>query len=421
VLGACFGQGVVAATKTAVHHGKTSHKKTVAPKGPTLVWRGDVTSARSVVTDVAAAWEKSGHGHLEVQSFNTASGLDAVSAGLADLAGVAREGDGSAAESRLVFTPVAWDALVILTHPSNPVSNLTLKQVHDVYYGKITNWRELGGPDAPINVYAVASPGDGVEYSLRRLLFGRGNQPVAAPRLYVNTAKLEEAVTLDPHAFGVSTLSGAIGNRKLKMFSLDGVAPSVANVADGSYPLYMPVYLVTNPSSPKAAEAKAFVDFMQSEDGKAVLRKHAILAYADAPALAELDADRRSRILAEVGARPLPIGGTPMAAPGATYADRAAIAPGSPLTEQARQALEARQAAQAPAATPAPADEPAPAVAATPKPATGGGARTYTVAKGDTLGSIARRNAIQVAQLREWNHLKGDNIRQGQVLQLSAD
>jgi phosphate transport system substrate-binding protein len=422
VLGASLCSPALA--KAATPHGKTvHHKKAAAPKGPLLIWRGDVTSARGVVTDVASAWEKAGHGHVEVQSFNTASGLDAVGGGLADLAGTARDSDGSAAESQLVFTPVAWDALVIVTHPANPVSNLTLKQVHDVYYGKITNWNQLGGADAPIDVYAVASPGDGVEYSLRRLLFGRGSQPVAAPRLYVNTAKLEEAVTLDPHAFGVTTLAGVSGNRKLKMFSLDGVTPNVANIADGSYPLYTPVYLVTNPLGAKAAEARTFVDFMQSEDGKAVLRKHAILPYADAPALPDLGEARRSRILAEVGARPLPIDGTPLAAPGATYAARAAVAPGSPLTAQAQQALEARRADAALATAPAT------AAAAPTKPATASNAsasmhpsaRTYTVAKGDTLGLIARKNAVEIAQLREWNHLKGDTIRLGQVLHVSAD
>jgi len=421
LLGACLGGVAVAKTAKTAHH--ASHKKAV-PKGPTLVWRGDVTSARSVVADAATAWEKGGHGHLEVQSFNTASGLDAVSGGLADLAGAARDGDGGPAESQLVFTPVAWDALVIITHPDNPVGNLSLKQVHDIYYGKITNWNQVGGPDAPINVYAVASPGDGVEYSLRKLLFGRGNQPVAAPRLYVNTAKLEEAVTLDPHALGVSTLAGVSGNRKLKPLSLDGVPPTVANIADGSYPLYTPVYLVTNPSSPKAADARAFVDFMQTEEGKAVLRKHAILPYADAAALAGMSDARRAKVLAEVGARPLPSSGVPLAAPGATYAERAAVSPGSQRTVEARQVLGDRQADSKAQAVLADAQQKARAagVQGAADPAAAPHApRTYTVVKGDTLGSIAKKNSVEVAQLREWNHLKGDTIRLGQVLQVSAN
>ena len=131
-----------------------------------------------------------------------------MSNGTADLAGSARPSDGSPQNARLTFTPVAWNGLVIITQASNPISNLTLKQVHDIYYGKIHNWSEVGGRNAPIDVYAVASPGDGIEYSLRSLLFGRGNQPVAAPRLYVNTRKQEEGIALNPNGLGVAMLAG---------------------------------------------------------------------------------------------------------------------------------------------------------------------------------------------------------------------
>jgi phosphate transport system substrate-binding protein len=156
--------------------------------GPILVLRGDVATTRGLMEDVARAWTRSGHGKIELQPFNTASGLDALRNGSADIAGSARPGNGSAAEAGLVFTPVAWDAMVMITHPSNPVSSLTLQQLHDIYYGKITNWNQVGGRNEPIDVYAVASPGDGVEFSLRKLRAGRGNTRGAAPRLYVNTA-----------------------------------------------------------------------------------------------------------------------------------------------------------------------------------------------------------------------------------------
>jgi len=373
---------------------------------PSLIWRGDVATAQGVVNEVATAWQKAGHGRIELQPFNTASGIDAVASGSADLAGSARGASKATVDSNLVFTPVAWDGLVVITQASNPVNSLTLKQVHDIYYGKLTNWSEVGGRNAPIDVYAVASPGDGVEYSLRELLFGRGNQPVAAPRLYVNTHKLEEGVALNPNGLGAATLADIQGNPKLKALAIDGVPATVANIADGSYALFTPLYLVTNPRSAKAEQVQAFVDFMQTDAAKSALRKHAVLPYQDGSALAAMDSARRERILAAVGARRP----TPVAAPGATYASRVAIAPTSPDTLAARQALEQRQAAQAPApAAPAPA-APVPAPVA-----------LYTVDKGDTLSVIAKKHDVSVQQLRDWNHLKGDNLRIGQVLHLGAE
>lgn len=423
VLGACLATAAVAKT----HHGavgKSSHAAT-----PSLIWRGDVTVAHGVVTDVAQAWQKAGHGRIELQTFNTASGLDAVRAGTADLAGAARGSSGSPDEAGLTFTPVAWDGLVMVTHPSNPVSNLTLSQLHDIYYGKITNWSQVGGNNEPIDLYSVASPGDGVEFSLRKLLFGRGSQPVASPRLYVNTTKLQEGITLDPKGLGATTLSNAEGNAKMKMIHINGVAPTAATVANGSYPLFTQLYLITRSDSPKAAETQAFVDFVNSDAAKSVIRRHGLVPYQDGSALAAMDDARRARILAEVGARaaPLPTR-TPVSAPGATYASRAAVAPTSERTLAARQALDERNAKKtqekaslAHVAAEATTVEKSPdtrfaKVSSTAYSPTPAGATSYTVVRGDTLSSIARKHSVEVTDLRRWNHLSSDQVKPGQKL-----
>ncbi|MEO6798916.1 MAG: substrate-binding domain-containing protein [Rhodanobacter sp.] len=432
LVGACL--STVALAKT--HHATSK----TTPNASSLIWRGDDATANAVMSEEAKAWTKAGHGKIELQPFNTASGIDAVSNGTADLAGSARPPDGSAQNAGLTFTPVAWNALVIITQASNPISNLTLKQVHDIYYGKIHNWSEVGGRNAPIDVYAVASPGDGVEYSLRSLLFGRGNQPVAAPRLYVNTRKLEEGVALNENGLGVAMLAGITGNSKLKAIPINGHAATPATIANGSYPLFIPLYLVTNPNSPKAAQAQAFVDFLQSEPAKAALRQHDVLPYQDGMQLADMDVERRSTILAEVGARPAG-NVTPISAPGATYAARAAVAPTSPLTLQAKIALEKRRAqdehdvalskvegsvSNAEVTGVARTDASAVTVnqteghdfghvTASSHPV----AVLYKVSRGDTLSSIARRHSVEVAQLRAWNQLKGDEIKLGQELRVS--
>jgi len=435
LIAPCFALPAFAATPAA----KTS-----------LVWRGDVATANGVVNEMAKAWEKAGHGHIELQPFNTASGIDAVATGTADLAGSARAADSSAQNAGLTFTPVAWDGLVIVTQSSNPISGLTLKQVHDIYFGQIHNWSEVGGRAAPIDVYAVASPGDGVEYSLRTLLFGRGNQPVAAPRLYVNTRKLEEGIALNPNGLGVAMLSGISGNKKLKAIPINGKAATPANIANGSYPLFTPLFLVTNPNSPKAADVQAFIDFVQSTDGQAVLRKHAVLPYQEGAALAAMDASRRSDILAEVGAKPAPAAAapasTPISAPGATYASRAAMAPTSARTLEARKALDERREASAAAtvevaqlqqvsgsvvdvnvtsvaraeASATTVSQPQAGDFAKVTASANQAASTYKVVKGDTLSSIARRHEVKVAELREWNSLKSDQLKLGQLLRVSA-
>ncbi len=401
LIGACL---VSTGTLAATHHRSKPHA-VVKKSTSSLIWRGDDATASGVVDDVARAWERTGHGRIELQPFNTASGIDAVSNGTADLAGSARASDGSPQNARLTFTPVAWDAVVIITQASNPVRSLSLKQVHDIYYGRIHNWSEVGGRDAPIDVYSVASPRDGVEYSLRSLLFGSGDQPVAAPRLYVNTRKLEEGVALNPNGLGAATLAGISGNPKVKAIPINGISATPAHIADGSYPLFIPLYLVTNPDSPKAAQAKAFVDFMQTEPAKAALRAHGVLPYQDGGMLVALDSSRRDGILTEVGAPRNRI---------ALYPNAGKRADAS-LAEVNTLAAAQQRTSTGNASTTSSADASADdAAAAPPTPST-----TYTVISGDTLSSIAKKHAVSIAQLRRWNHLRGNDIQIGQVLRIS--
>lgn len=400
LLGVCLVAPSVAKTTHPVHHKTTSSKS----KGPTLIWRGDVTTGHGVVTEMAKLWEHDSHGRVELQPFNTASGIDAVASGAADIAGSARPSDGSPEDSHLIFTPVAWDGLAMITNPANPVHNLTVRQLHEIYFGKITNWSQVGGRDAPIDLYSVFSPNDGVEYSLRTLLYGHGDQQISAPRLYLNTKALEEGIALNPNGLGVSTLSNVAGNPKLRMIPIDGVAPTVANIADGSYPLYIPLYLVTNPNSPKTTQIQAFLDFLQTDQAKTVLRDHSVLPYQDGIALVAMEEARRDKVYAEANATTAK---PPLAAPGASYAAAVAVAPTSERTLAARTALEKRDAdAKAGANDTA---------------STGARSKSYTVVKGDTLSGIAHKKGVDVAELRRWNHLKSDTIKLGQVLQVSSD
>jgi phosphate transport system substrate-binding protein len=188
-------------------------------------------------------------------------------------------------ESDLKFFPIAYEALVPITSPKNPVSNLTLEQLHEIYLGYMTNWKEVGGPDLPMNLYAVAGPLDGVEYSLRQLLFHKGDQIVAVPRLYLNTAKLEEGVTLDPQSLGFTTLSAVYANKLIKVMSVEGISPSTATVADGTYPLYAPLYLASRENGKNAEAVEKFIQYASSDAGKAIIRKHLLIPYDEAPTL----------------------------------------------------------------------------------------------------------------------------------------
>ncbi|HEY2395711.1 MAG TPA: substrate-binding domain-containing protein [Rudaea sp.] len=332
-----------AAKKPAAHAAKRAGKaKVPEPIGPVLIWRGDHNVARAFMKDWAADYEKSRQGRIVLQPFSTISGLDAINAGTADIAGSSRPPmPGRVEEQGTNFLPIAWDGLVMITSPKNPISNLTLKQVHDIYLGDVTDWSALGGEPGEINLYGIAPPLDGDEYSLRELIFHHGDQAVSIPRLYVNLDKLEEGMALDPHGLGLSTYSSAHANPALKMMTIEGIAASTATIADGSYPLYSTLFLAAREDSKNHEAIVKFAQFTATEPAQEILRRHGLVPYSEGQNLITKQAERVAWVDARVrpGAAPFAAAaesGTPVSAPNATADFLTRMAPNSLEAQEAK-------------------------------------------------------------------------------------
>jgi phosphate transport system substrate-binding protein len=371
----CFAMPVFAA-KTKSSAAKSAPAASVAlPAGAdTLIWRGDHATARAIMDDLAKEYAKEKKGRITLEPFSTISGLDAVAQGTADIAGSARgKYLKRPEEAGINFVPVALDAAVMITYPKNPVTSLTLRQVYDIYYGRITNWSALGGEAKDINLYGIAAPLDGVEFSVRDLVFRNGDQRVAVPRLYLNTTKLEEGIAIDPAGLGLSTLASIHANKGVKALAIEGIGATPATIADGSYPLYITLFLAAKVDSPKQAAIDRFIAFLDSDTGKAVLRQHDLVPYADATDAQARAAARTAFIDAHLGREPVAAATiaaatpapTPVSAPRATLESKSRIAPTAESTEKARANLarsEAEKAEKAEktekAAAPGPTTEP---------------------------------------------------------------
>lgn len=314
---------------------KAAAAKPVVKPASGIVLRGDHTTTR-VVRDLVKSYEAGKQGKVEVQPFTTVSGLDAVSTGSADVAGTARTAMPDRAEEKGInFFPLGWDALVPITSVKNPVGNVTIKQLHDIYLGRLTDWKDLGGAPGEINLVGVAGPLDGVEYSTRLLLFHDGDQDVSVPRVYVNTEKLEEAITIDPHGFGMSTLSAVARNPAIKIMAVEGVVASPATVADGSYPLYTALYFASRDDGRNNEAVQKFVAYADSDSGKAILRKHDVVPFGDADLMAKQDA-RVAYVDQRLHANVLVIGDRPVSAPNATADLLQRTAPSAAETQAAK-------------------------------------------------------------------------------------
>ena len=262
-----------------------------------LRWVGCGISKKSYLTALAKAYEKKTGVHIDIQGGGATRGIREVAALTADIGGSCRQRIFSEkAEQGVVMVPVAWDALVVITHPDNPVENITLEDLRKVYLGEITRWKQLGGEDAPIHLYVRQGKISGVGRTLRKLLFSNYDQEFAATTTFKSSGPLEKAVEQDPLALAVTGISSA-RKRKVKVLSLNGKAPTYENIRTGRYLLYRPLYLVYNRNNPKLELIRDFIKFAMGEEGRAVIRKNGTLPYLEGMNLVHnrMEESRRAR------------------------------------------------------------------------------------------------------------------------------
>jgi phosphate transport system substrate-binding protein len=178
------------------------------------------------------------------------------------------------------FIQVAWDALVFIVHESNPLDNISLNDVRSIYEGKITNWRQLGGRDARIELF-VSRPRkglSGVEKSIRDLILH--GKAVRSPnaRLVPSSGIVEQLVEKTPDGFATTGFTSA-RKRKVKVLKVDGVYPTAKTIVRGQYGLKRPLFLLI-PADPKP-EVMKFVSFALSEEGQRFISSQGAVAFQD--------------------------------------------------------------------------------------------------------------------------------------------
>lgn len=259
-----------------------------APKQE-LSWAGCGISKKAFMGELAKAFEKDTGVHINLRGGGASRGIREVSDGTRDLGGACRHtldnGNSFGAhpmERRVRMDPVAWDALVVMVHKSNPVDSITVPQLRQVYLGKITNWKQLGGKDAPIDLYVRKGKHSGVGRTIRELIFSDYNLEFTnRAKVVESSGPLEKAISgAAVNGFGISGVSSA-RKRAAKLLRIGGKEPSYANIKNGDYLLYRPLYLVTHLEN-SDPNVKAFSQFVHSNKGRKIMRSVGTVPYEDA-------------------------------------------------------------------------------------------------------------------------------------------
>ena len=175
------------------------------------------------------------------------------------------------------YTPVGTEAFVFFVHKDNPITNLTTEQIKDIYSGKITNWKDVGGKNEKIAAFQ-RNEGSGSQSMLKRFM---GDTPIAdAPTEMVNDlmAGIIEQVAdykSKTNSIGFSFryyVEGIIKNPDIKMISIDGAAPTSENIRNGSYPILTPIYAVTYKENQNGNVDK-LLEWILSDEGQYIINE----------------------------------------------------------------------------------------------------------------------------------------------------
>jgi phosphate transport system substrate-binding protein len=162
------------------------------------------------------------------------------------------------------------DGLCVYVHPSNPIRELSIPQVRDIYTGKITNWKELGGADKKIILYSRENNSGTYVYFKEEVLLNADfdNRTQSLP----GTAAVVNAISKDEQGIGYGGVAYGKGVRELSL-KKDGKSPAckptVEHIKDGTYPLgrYLYMYLKQKPTG----ELKRYVDWILGNDGQKIV------------------------------------------------------------------------------------------------------------------------------------------------------
>lgn len=221
------------------------------------------TSMEKVIGGLGEAFEKANDGiTFTYNPTGSGTGIKAVQEDRCDIGLSSRALKDEEKKSGLKETVLAYDGIAVIVHPNNPVKNLTLKNISDIYTGKIKNWKEVGGKDAEI-VLIGREAGSGTRDGFESITDTK--DACQYRQELTSTGDVITTVSKNENAIGYASLAAI--KDSVKAIQVDGVSPSEETVKDGSYVVQRPFVFVTKEDQKLSDSAQKFFDFALSKDG----------------------------------------------------------------------------------------------------------------------------------------------------------
>lgn len=197
------------------------------------------------------------------------TGIEAVANGTCDIGLSSRNLKDAEAEKGLTATTLALDGIAVIVNENCPVDDLTVEQIAAIFTGEITDWADFGGKGeiACIGREAGSGTRDGFES-----ITGTTDKCALAQEL-TSTGAVIAAVKSSENAIGYASFAAVEGQTGIKVLTVEGVACTEENIANGSYVIQRPFNLITLNDAQLSQQAQAFFDYMLSQDAAGLIAK----------------------------------------------------------------------------------------------------------------------------------------------------
>ena len=211
---------------------------------------------------------------VQAEFTGSSAGVEAVLAGQCDIGNSSRNLKDEEKEKGAAENIVAIDGIAVVTDPSNTAADLTKDQLTEIYTGKVTNWKDVGGSDMPV-VVVGREAGSGTRGAFEEIL---GVEDACA---YANeldsTGAVMAKVASTPGAIGYVSLD--VIDDTVKVLTLDGTEATEENIKSGDYFLSRPFVMATKGEISEQSDlVKALFDFVYSDEGSELVKSVGLIA-----------------------------------------------------------------------------------------------------------------------------------------------
>jgi len=206
---------------------------------------------------------------IDVQGGGSSAGIYAATQGAADLGASSRELLGQ--EKKLQEIAIAFDGIAVIVHPSNPLTNITLAQIRQIFGGAMHNWSALNLPPHAIDVI-TREEGSGTREAFEHLVMGK-KEITPTALVQDSNGSVREIVAGDPYSLGF--ISAGLVDDRVKALAIDGVLPTRDNIKNHTYKLVRRFLLVSRAAP--VGPCRNFVDFILSPNGQKVLENEGLV------------------------------------------------------------------------------------------------------------------------------------------------